>query len=168
MEQKANENENENEKKSENKKGNDKHKPLNIIEDYVSSESTAESSKHANIAPSLPPQTKSASTSQPNETSSSRTQSQSQVTAKVARGAPAKPKVVEAITNAEDGDNIKSTENETQFKSSKEAIEAAQYNSVMTLLSLFVYNYHRLLCSMWIEGGSIDCNNVYCVSLNLL
>ena len=60
MEQKANENENEKENKNQNKNENNKHKLLNIIEDYVSSESTADSPpKRINTVPSLPSQTQS-------------------------------------------------------------------------------------------------------------
>lgn len=129
----------------EQKENDNKHKPLNIIEDYVSSESTGSPSKSMNIAPSLPAQSepkteaisnKSNDTSQSQSKSEiqSQSQSESQVTS---TKAAVKPKLTESITNAEDGDKNKTTENENdniESKPTKGGSETAQYNPVMCLL----------------------------------
>lgn len=124
----------------EQKENDNKHKPLNIIEDYVSSESTGSPSKSMNIAPSLPAQSvpkteaisnKSNDTSQSQSKSEiqSQSQSESQVTS---TKAAVKPKLTE-----EDGDKNKTTENENnkiECKPTKGGSETAQYNPVMCLL----------------------------------
>eukprot|EP00486_Rosalina_sp_Unknown_P004761 CAMPEP_0201570030 /NCGR_PEP_ID=MMETSP0190_2-20130828/12084_1 /ASSEMBLY_ACC=CAM_ASM_000263 /TAXON_ID=37353 /ORGANISM="Rosalina sp." /LENGTH=485 /DNA_ID=CAMNT_0047993111 /DNA_START=32 /DNA_END=1489 /DNA_ORIENTATION=- len=118
----------------EQKENDNARKPLNIIEDYVSSESTESPSKQMNIAPSLPSQpTKAKSNSSSNESSQPETKTEVEQSEAATSKAAAKAKVIESIANAEDGDNKKTTENETQSQSQSKSIsggsETAQYNS---------------------------------------